>query len=476
MIISPKQGQKGMPNMSKAPIMPKPRTAFILHDKEQLYDDAIKLKQSMNIFQDENVRLKAKISQYSKELEKKDKIIQELLGQVSAQPQAVATGFPKAQSTTHLVIALKKQLKDTKDEIRAKEDEIKKLKNSLKITRLQETEVEIKMFSDECTRLKHIIEEIVKQRNAGYSPEDVAMIEDKIVQQEALIKIVKQENTEITEAVKKKDEEISNWRDVSSKLQKRLLKLETESKENVKNRKQMADTKKEVQKLRDQLCLLKANNKDKEANAYKSRIEELLRRQAEINERLEQKEKKIKTIEAKLMDNPIKEKEREEEITQMRKKLKECEAEMAELKKQEKEQKLPPGIVKLVEKAEVKLVIEEIRLGLILERIDAKSIKSKMFDEYDVDEGIAICELARVLKRKPLKCKQDTVKLARYVIERRDKAELKFNEKVEERLNVVIERIVSMIGEYTVFDKDSEEFTKRSLHMVSFPTLFAHRN
>ena len=176
------------------------------------------------------------------------------------------------------------------------------------------------------------------------------------------------------------------------------------------------------------------------------------------------------------MDNPIKEKEREEEITQMRKKLKECEAEMAELKKQEKEQKLPPGIVKLVEKAEVKLVIEEIRLGLILERIDAKSIKSKMFDEYDVDEGIAICELARVLKRKPLKCKQDTVKLARYVIERRDKAELKFNEKVEERLNVVIERIVSMIGEYTVFDKDSEEFTKRSLHMVSFPTLFAHRN
>eukprot|EP00826_Nyctotherus_ovalis_P016143 TRINITY_DN14651_c0_g1_i4.p2 TRINITY_DN14651_c0_g1~~TRINITY_DN14651_c0_g1_i4.p2 ORF type:complete len:130 (+),score=62.03 TRINITY_DN14651_c0_g1_i4:488-877(+) len=116
----------------------------------------MKLKNSMNGFRDKNTQLKTKIAQYGKELEKKDKIIHELIGKVSPQANIDTT---KTEST-HLANALREQIRVTQEEIAAKDAEIARLNKSVKTTKLLETDIEIKMFMDEATRLKHIIEAV----------------------------------------------------------------------------------------------------------------------------------------------------------------------------------------------------------------------------------------------------------------------------------------------------------------------------
>ncbi len=423
-----------------------------------MYDEAVKLKQSMNVFQQENIRLKTKVVQCDKELERKDKIINDLLGQIASVGTGNSPSVRQPQNTTHLVLALKKQLRENKDEIRIKEEEIKKLKKSLKITRLQETEVEIKMFSDECTRLKHIIEEIMKQKAAGYTPEDVAVIEQKIAEQDALIRGVKQQNAEMAELVRKKDEEISNWRDVTNKLKSRLTKMENETKENVKNRKLMTETKKEMQKLKEQLNTLKGSNKDnKEIVGYKARIEELLRKQTELNEKLDAKEKKIKSLESRLSeDSQSKEKEREQELAKLRQKMKESEAELSELKKSS-----GTDSAVSITKNDLKAILTEVRVALAAEKI----VPEKIFTEFMMDptETITIHELARIFKRKPLKCKQDSTKLAQYLVENNKNSRAKYNEKSEAKLESVIDKLKILLGEPL-----SEEAITKQLAEVSF--------
>ncbi len=63
--------------------------------------------------------------------------------------------------------ALKKQVKEMKQENREKEEEIGSLRRNIKTTKILEMEIEIKMYADECTRLKHMLEEVMKQGEMG---------------------------------------------------------------------------------------------------------------------------------------------------------------------------------------------------------------------------------------------------------------------------------------------------------------------
>jgi len=269
----------------------------------------------MNGFKDKNMQLKTQLAQYGKELEKKDKIIHELLGKVSPQPNTDTT---KPEST-HLANALRGQIRVTQEDIAMKNGEIERLNKSLKTTKLLEIDIEVKMFMDEATRLKHIIEEILKQKAASYTHEDIEAIQGKINQQNYLVENIKQQNEGIKQMLERKEEEINNWKNVYEKLQSKLNKLENESKVNTKSRVQLGDLKKEIQSLKAQISALKANSKDK-AGVYRLRIEELLKKEIELNEKLEQKNKKIKALEAKLESFP-KDSNKLQELMKLRNKL-----------------------------------------------------------------------------------------------------------------------------------------------------------
>ena len=62
-------------------------------------------------------------------------------------------------------MSLKKQVKELKMEMIRKDDELETYKRSVKQTKMVEHEVELKAFKDECTRLRHLLEDTI--RNGG---------------------------------------------------------------------------------------------------------------------------------------------------------------------------------------------------------------------------------------------------------------------------------------------------------------------
>lgn len=308
------------------PAPPKGKNLFVFHDKEHLYVEAVKLKQNMDQCKEENFHWKAKLKQYEKEVDKRDKIIQDLLLKVDKDQGTNQSKVQRPSAETHLVSALKKQIKNMKEEMRQKDEETTKLTKNLRITGIQELDVEIKMFSDECTRLKHIIEEIMKQKAVGYTEQDINNLGERMNQQSSLLNNIKQESNQIAGILQKKEEEIKNWKEVLEKLEKKIKKFDSETKGNLRLRKSLNESKKEIQNLKDQLAHVKVDNKDKQIGAFRAKIDEILRKQREISEKIELKEKKIKGLEDKLAEiapqkNPA---DNEKELEDLRKKAIEC--------------------------------------------------------------------------------------------------------------------------------------------------------
>jgi myosin heavy subunit len=456
-----------------API--KGRPAYFLHDKEQLYDEAFKLKQNMNHCKEDNLRLKSKIQQLDREMDKRDKIIQDLLLKVDSEPAFNQSKMQRPQADSHLVVALKKQVKSIKDEIRQKEEESIKLKKNLKITRMQEMDIEKKMFTDECTRLKHIIEEIMKQKAIGYTAQDIKALGDRMNQQANLLNNIKNENNEISAIIQKKDEELNNWKEVVSKLEKKIVKLEGETKENLKTRKNLNESKKEVQKLKEQLAHIKVESKDKQTASYKTRIDELLRKQRDLSDKLENKEKKIKVLESKLSEASPQKKQNdlENELTQLRKKAKDCissfyykgivEKEIGAIPKEllNAEDKKPASVPS-VPRDELTNEMRELRLNLIIAKIPMEDL-SKLFVNYETNDMITIYELARSFKRDPLLLALETKKIARYLIEQKGMRDIQYNEMTEERIAVVLDHLASFVGNYNLYPEAEEKSVQNSI-------------
>ena len=72
--------------------------------------------------------------------------------------------------THHLVVNLKRKVRDQLMELNTKRDEVELWKRNLKNTRTHETEIEIKMYMDECLRLRASLEEVIKSKDTFADP------------------------------------------------------------------------------------------------------------------------------------------------------------------------------------------------------------------------------------------------------------------------------------------------------------------
>lgn len=237
-------------------------------DKERLYDEAMKLKVNNNAVRDENLRLKTRLKVLENELQKKDRLLDEF----SYQPQenVVGTKDGKGKSETHLTNALKRQVKELKMEVAAKDEENQKLRRNIKATKLHEFEVEMKMYVDECTRLRHMLEEVVRSKDPLADPEELANIEEHFQQQNILIQNIKQENAELASVFQQKEEECKHWKEVVTDMEKKLSKQSREMKENKKVRKNAKDKEKEINKLRQEVAVLKKSSSGKDQQQFQT--------------------------------------------------------------------------------------------------------------------------------------------------------------------------------------------------------------
>ena len=132
------------------------------------------------------MRLRTKLQIVEVELLRKDKVIDDLIVQ-----QEQAFGMPPGsqkftgaraghlKTDTHLVINLKRKVRDLQTENGKRLDEIEALKRNIRNTRQQEIEVEVKLYMEECARLRHQLEEVIRSKDTFADPQELKIIEAK---------------------------------------------------------------------------------------------------------------------------------------------------------------------------------------------------------------------------------------------------------------------------------------------------------
>jgi hypothetical protein len=177
-----------------------------------------------------------------------------------------------------LTTALKRQVKDLKQFIKEKEDEITSYRKNFKSTKINELDIELRSYMDECLRLRHLLEDTVKSKDPLTDPDQVNKIEEQFQQQNDIINNVQKENQELREIINQKESETLEWRNLVEEYQKRINRLRPAAKDNKKLRKINKEKKIELQKVRQELLILRS----KTSPEVKQKVDEMIRKQDEF--------------------------------------------------------------------------------------------------------------------------------------------------------------------------------------------------
>mmetsp|Transcript_28977 Transcript_28977/g.27932 ORF Transcript_28977/g.27932 Transcript_28977/m.27932 type:complete len:216 (+) Transcript_28977:280-927(+) len=151
------------------------RPKVVRVEREKLFDDVLKQKVAINIYKEENTRLKTRTQMLEGEVQKQERLIDELLmNQDNLSGQVTSTkGLSKIKLESHLSQNLKRKIRDQQLEIIVKQEEVNALRKNIKVTRMGEIELEMKMYIDECQRLRGKLEEVMQVRGPQTDPQEV---------------------------------------------------------------------------------------------------------------------------------------------------------------------------------------------------------------------------------------------------------------------------------------------------------------
>ena len=252
----------------------KPRKIAI--DKERLYEENMALKLRNNTLNEDNLRLKTKISQIEKELNKKE--------------EQAEFSYLKP---THLLANLKNSIKDLRQEIGQKNEEIVRLKRNIKNTKIGEVEVEVQAYIDECTRLRHHLEEIMRQKDTPQAAQNFN-VDEQNMQQSILLNNLRKENDNLNQALLLGKDEINKWRE-------RVQELEKERKKNAIKKGEISGYKSEIKQLKSQIELTSKEFASKEI-ALKEELTKQKKAVIEFSNKSISYESKIKELQFTIED------------------------------------------------------------------------------------------------------------------------------------------------------------------------------
>ena len=93
----------------------------------------------------------------------------------------------KIKLESHLTNNLKRKIRELQSDVSTKSNEVEALKRHIKSTKFAEIEVEMKLYMDECARLRAQLEEVIRSKDTFADPQEVRMIEERFQQQELVI-------------------------------------------------------------------------------------------------------------------------------------------------------------------------------------------------------------------------------------------------------------------------------------------------
>jgi hypothetical protein len=83
---------------------------------------------------------------------------------------------------SHLTNNLKRKIRELQGDVSTKSNEVEALKRHIKSTKFAEIEVEMKLYMDECARLRAQLEEVIRSKDTFADPQEVRMIEERFQQ------------------------------------------------------------------------------------------------------------------------------------------------------------------------------------------------------------------------------------------------------------------------------------------------------
>lgn len=213
----------------------KTRVKHINLEKERLYEDTIHLKNIINELKKEISNLKSENHKYSLELNKKDKIIEEILidsqnNMFSNNPLNESKVLNKAKET-HLFIQIKKQFKELKNEYKAKCLELETVKKNLKLTKFNEMAIELKTYMDELARIKSLYLVTSQQNEINEKKlKDFDDLHQNYIKQQYVILTMQDNINKYDNEVKAKNEEINALKNSNLEKANKVKKLTAEMK------------------------------------------------------------------------------------------------------------------------------------------------------------------------------------------------------------------------------------------------------
>ncbi|CAD8052491.1 unnamed protein product [Paramecium primaurelia] len=190
------------------PLSQKNMLSFLAHDElkrpnsyEQLYQDLQQSKQQVNNLKDENTRLRTKVQHNEREFLKYENLIEDLTNQKKSNNQDLQ------------IISLRKQVKDKSQELEDKMKELEILKRNSKVCKLQELEIEKKVYFEQTLMMKHMLQMAQDQIQYQQSKlEQVQQLESQLdICHEQMFKL-QQQNNEQFECINKKEQIIKEMK------------------------------------------------------------------------------------------------------------------------------------------------------------------------------------------------------------------------------------------------------------------------
>ena len=382
-------------------------------DKEELYENSIRLKQIINLLKQENDFLKTRLMQMQEQWDKNQKFMQRLAHKSNI-PEDIACAYKESS----LISMLKKKIKAYEVENALLKKDIFVVTHDMKFTKQGELEAMNKALEQECIRLRRMLESNIKQKDTTQD----------VLEQKVIIEDLMNQVTELKYQLNKTREAELHALDKLKAL---------EDKEMRKQKVRGMNQKEEIEKMKDKIEKLTY-----EKNLLEAQLEEMNNQKQEIkvaneiigklNEQLKELKKKntnlinsTKMYEKKLIEkdkairdaiNNAKDKENEYVL----KMLEDKESYMQKILRLELQLKHQynnkpiSNKIKLVNLNDLKESIGWFRVIVI--KHTWNEIKSLLFSEYELSEHISIKELTKLFKKQPLLLK-DSELLARYLIE-----------------------------------------------------------
>eukprot|EP01022_Parablepharisma_sp_SALTPOND_P000636 TRINITY_DN1035_c0_g1_i1.p1 TRINITY_DN1035_c0_g1~~TRINITY_DN1035_c0_g1_i1.p1 ORF type:complete len:1060 (+),score=190.11 TRINITY_DN1035_c0_g1_i1:97-3180(+) len=461
------------PDTQRRGLIAKPPT------EDQIQQESLRYKQDMNAFKLENIQFKTKIQQLERDIDKKNRLIQSILEQVNNE-QAGTTQKRRFDIETPIVLSLKKQIKDLKDEVKGKADTLSGLEKSLKATRIDEMELQLKVITEECINLRSAIEENLADTNqTSDALQNIKQIEEKLHQQSIMLTNMRKENEQLVVSIKRKEKDLQEAQERAAKVEARAKKYAKEHKDFARNKMRLLNAKKELVGLRKQVEMLKVDKEDQGTDIYQNRIEELIQQQRDLETKITEKEEKIMEIrrEEEYFKREGGEKVNESQVLQMKAQVEQCnfaimaqtaidEAELSEVQKAKK----PVEAVKSVSKDSIINEVKAVKYVLMNLGIHATEMEKAIFKGFYPEDSVTIYEFTRMMTRMTGRQKADSEKLARFVIEPEGE-EHEYNEFLEGKMEQVCEKLRDLVGRYFVFSEERESELKQSITEVLFEVI-----